>query len=124
MLKYNAGSKVGKGTYWNFANGERIDVSDEAVLPGGKRTAYFRLPATGILVLGPIVGLLYAAFLPFIGIAMLVKVVAQKVASMAFTSARSRASFGWRPSESYLAGQKKKEGAPEKEPEKKEPDKE
>ncbi len=124
MLKYNAGSKVGKGTYWNFANGERIDVSDEAVLPGGKRTVYFRLPATGILVLGPIVGLLYAAFLPFIGIAMLVKVVVQKVASVAFSSARSRASFGWRPSESYLAGQKKKEGAAEKEPEKKEPDKE
>ncbi len=115
MLRYKAGSKVGKGTYWNFANGERIDVSDEGVLPGGKKTAYFRLPATGIIVLGPIIGLLYAAFLPFIGIAMLVKVVFQKVAAVAFSSARSGASFGWRPSESYLAGQKKKEGSAEKE---------
>ncbi len=115
MLRYKAGSKVGKGTYWNFANGERIDVSDECVLPGGKKTVYFRLPATGIIVLGPITGLLYAAFLPFIGIAMLVKVVFQKVASVAFSSARSSASFGWRPSESYLAGQKKKEGSAEKE---------
>lgn len=117
MLRYNAGSKVGKGTYWNFANGERIDVSDEGVLPGGKRTVYFRLPATGIIVLGPIIGLLYAAFLPFIGIAMLIKVVLQKAAQMAFSSAKSRASFGWRPSESYLAGQKKKEGPSENEPE-------
>jgi hypothetical protein len=124
MLKYNAGSKVGKGTYWNFANGERIDVSDEGVLPGGKRTVYFRLPATGIIILGPIMGLLYAAFLPFIGIAMLVKVVLQKVASMAFSSAKSSASFGWRPSESYLAGQKKKEGTSDKEPEEKKQDKE
>jgi hypothetical protein len=115
MLKYKAGSKVGKGTYWNFANGDRIDVSDEGVLPGGKRTVYFRLPATGIIVLGPIMGLLYAAFLPFIGIAMLVKVVLQKAAAMAFSSARSSASFGWRPSESYLAGQKKKEGPSDKE---------
>ena len=119
MLKYKAGSKVGKGTYWNFANGERIDVGDEAVLPGGGKTVYFRLPATGIIVLGPIMGLVYAAFLPFIGIAMLVKVVIQKVASVAFTSARSTASFGWRPSESYLAGQKKKEGPSDKEAEEK-----
>ncbi len=117
MLRYKAGCKVGKGTYWNFANGDRIDISDEGMLPGGKGTVYFRLPATGIIVLGPIVGLLYAAFLPFIGIAMLVKVVFQKVASVAFSSARSRASFGWRPSESYLAGRKKKEGPAEKEPE-------
>jgi len=115
MLRYKAGSKVGKGTYWNFANGERIDVTDEGVLPGGKRTVYFRLPATGIIVLGPIMGLLYAAFLPFIGIAMLVKVVLQKAASMVFSSARNSASFGWRPSESYLAGQKKKEGLSDKE---------
>jgi len=124
MLRYNAGSKVGKGTYWNFANGERIDVSDEGVLPGGKRTVYFRLPATGIIILGPIMGLLYAAFLPFIGIAMLVKVVLQKVASMAFSSAKSSASFGWRPSESYLAGQKKKDVMSDKEPEEQKRDKE
>lgn len=124
MLRYRAGSKVGKGTYWNFANGERIDVSDEGVLPGGKRTVYFRLPATGIIILGPIIGLLYAAFLPFIGIAMLVKVVFQKAASMAFSSARSGASFGWRPSESYLAGQKKKEGSSGKEPDENQKDKE
>jgi hypothetical protein len=122
MLRYKAGSRVGKGTYWNFTNGERIDIADEGVLPGGARTAYFRLPATGIILLGPIVGLLYAAFLPFIGIAMLVKVVIQKTASMAFSSARSGASFGWRPSESYLAGQKKKEGQPDgREPEEKRP---
>ena len=112
MLKYKAGSRVGKGTYWNFTNGERIDIADDGVLPGGARTVYFRLPATGIIVLGPILGLLYAAFLPFIGIAMLVKVVLQKVASMAFSSAKSTASFGWRPSESYLAGQKKKKEGP------------
>ena len=124
MLRYKAGSKVGKGTYWNFSNGERIDVSDEGVLPGGKKMVYFRLPATGILVLGPIIGLLYAAFLPFIGIAMLVKIVLQKAASMAFGSARSRASFGWRPSESYLAGQKKKDGPSGKGPDEDRPGKE
>jgi hypothetical protein len=107
MLKHKAGNKVGKGTYWNFSTGERIDISTEGVLPGGRDTAYYRLPAAGIVALGPVVGLLYAAFLPFIGIAMLVKVVLQKVASVVTAPTMRAASFGWRPSESYLAGNKK-----------------
>ena len=114
MLKERGGNQVGKGTYWNFTTGERIDISQEGVLPGDSKTTYFRLPATGILLLGPILGLLYAAFLPFIGIAMLVKVVMQKVAGGVFSSARTTASFGWRPSESYLAGKKKGENKTEK----------
>ena len=117
MIKYSGGEKAGKGTYWNFTTGDRIDISTEGELPGGKKTMYFRLPATWILVLGPVLGLLYAAFLPFIGIAMLIKVVGQKIAGGAFSSARSTASFGWRPSESYLAGKKKGKEAESKKPE-------
>jgi len=107
MFKHNAGTKVGKGTYWNFSTGERIDISTEGVLPGGRDDVYYRLPATGIVALGPVLGLLYAAFLPFIGIAMLVKVIFQKVASAVMAPTQKAASFGWRPSESYLAGKKK-----------------
>lgn len=115
MLKHNAGTKVGKGTYWNFSTGERIDISTEGVLPGGRGTSYYRLPAAGIVALGPILGLLYAAFLPFIGIAMLVKLVLQKVAGAVMVPTQKAASFGWRPSESYLAGQKKAPKAAKKE---------
>jgi hypothetical protein len=122
MLRYTAGSRAGKGTYWNFSTGERIDISDEGILPSGKNTIYFRLPASGIIILGPVVGLLYAAFLPFIGIAILVKVVLQKVASMAFGSAKTSAAFDWRPSESYLAGKKKEGETTEKETEEDRPD--
>ena len=107
MLKHNAGTKVGKGTYWNFSNGERIDISAEGILPGSRDTVYYRLPATGIVALGPVLGLVYAAFLPFIGIAMLVKVILQKVATAVTAPTQRAASFGWRPSESYLAGKKK-----------------
>ena len=115
MLKHNAGTKVGKGTYWNFSTGERIDISTEGVLPGGKNDVYYRLPATGIVALAPVLGLLYAAFLPFIGIAMLVKVVLKKVASAVTAPTQKAASFGWRPSESYLAGKKKGSEAAKKE---------
>ena len=107
MIKHKAGNKVGKGTYWNFSTGERIDINAEGVLPGENNEIYYRLPATGILVLAPVLGLLYAAFLPFIGIAMLVKVVFKKVASAVTAPTQRAASFGWRPSESYLAGKKK-----------------
>lgn len=114
MIKYSGGEKAGKGTYWNFTNGDRLDISKETVLPGNKRDLYFRLPASGILVLGPVLGLLYAAFLPFIGIAMLIKVVGQRITGALFSSAKSTASFGWRPSESYLAGKKHGPKAEEK----------
>ncbi len=107
MLRYKGGHKVNKGTYWNFTTGERVDISNEGVLPGDRKTVYFRLPATGILILGPILGLLYAAFLPFIGIAMLLKMTVQKIGGGVFSLTKSSASFGWRPSESYLVGKKK-----------------
>lgn len=107
MLQHTAGSRVGKGTYWNFSNGERVDIGSEGILPGTGGAVYYRMPATGIVMLGPILGLLYAAFLPFIGIAMLVKLVLQKVAAAVMVPAQRSASFGWRPSEAYLAGKRK-----------------
>ena len=108
MLKHNGGDRVGKGTYWNLTNGERIDIRDEGTLPGDVKKAYYRMPAAAIIVAGPVLGLMYAAFLPFIGIAMLVKLVAQKAGGGVMELAHGGASFGWRPSESYLAGRKKK----------------
>ena len=81
---------------WNFGTGDR-------------KAVYYRMPAMGILVFGPLMGLLYAIFLQFIGIAMPVKLVIQKVVGEVSLSTRSAATFGWRPSESYLAGKKNSE---------------
>jgi hypothetical protein len=50
---------------------------------------------------------MYAAFLPFIGIAMLVKLVGQKAGGGVMEMVHGSASFGFRPSESYLSGKKK-----------------
>lgn len=107
MVRYKGGEKVGKGTYWNFDSGERIDVAAEAVLDGGSDATYYRLPAAGILLAGPVMGLIYAVFLPFIGFAMAIKVIVQKLGSGLFGATVKGASFSWRPSESYLAGKKK-----------------
>ena len=108
MLKHNGGERVGKGTYWNLGNGERVDIQEEGVLPGNEKKTYYRMPAAAIIVAAPVLGLMYAMFLPFIGIAMLVKLVGQKIGGGVMETVQGSASFGWRPSESYLSGRKKK----------------
>jgi hypothetical protein len=107
MLRHSGGDRVGKGTYWNLGNGERIDIKDEGTLPGEARKTYYKMPAAAIIVVAPVLGLVYAAFLPFIGIAMFVKLVAQKIGGGAMETVQGSASFGFRPSESYLSGKKK-----------------
>ena len=108
MLKHNGGELAGKGTYWNLSSGERIDIMDEGTLPGDRNRTFYRMPAAAIIVAAPVLGLVYAAFLPFIGIAMLLKLVAQKLGGGVMETVQRSASFAWRPSESYLSGRKNK----------------
>ena len=109
MLKNSGGDRVGKGTYWNFNTMARIDITDEGTLPGDVKAAYYRMPAAAIIVVAPVLGLMYAAFLPFIGIAMVVKLVGQKLGGGVMDAVMGSASFGFRPSESYLAGKRRKD---------------
>ncbi len=60
------------------------------------------------LLLGPLVGLVYFISLPFIAIATVVALIGKKVLSGILSMARNLVSFGWRPTEAYLAGKKKK----------------
>ena len=60
------------------------------------------------LLLGPLMGLVYFITLPFIAIATVAAVVGKKVLTGTVDVARNLASFGWRPTEAYLAGKKKK----------------
>ena len=113
------GNTVAAGTYWNMANGSRIDMHVEGVLPGGKETRYVKAPATVMLMAAPILGLLFAVFLPFIGIAMAVQVAARKIGGGLREAAAASTSFAWRPIEAYLTGRKRKKAAREKKSEKK-----
>ncbi|MEO0278089.1 MAG: hypothetical protein ABIM21_02215 [candidate division WOR-3 bacterium] len=74
----NGGEKVRRGTYWNIMTGERVEIVEEEG----------RLPATGkytnihpviLLAIGPVAGLLYAIFLPFMGFAGFAYGVVRKV---------------------------------------------
>ncbi|MHB8844398.1 MAG: hypothetical protein ACYC7L_06570 [Nitrospirota bacterium] len=108
------GYTVPAGTYWNMANGERVDLEQEGVLPGSRQDMYLKAPAALAIVAGPVLGLVFAIFLPFIGIAMTLSLVVRKVAEAVTEAAAGSMSFGWRPVEAYLAGRKRKNEAREK----------
>ncbi|PKL52580.1 MAG: hypothetical protein CVV37_00585 [Nitrospira bacterium HGW-Nitrospira-1] len=61
----------------------------------------------GMLVSGPLLGLIYVIGLPFIAIATIVTLVGGKLVSGILGTMRNLVSFGWRPSEAYLSGKKK-----------------
>ena len=108
MLKHRGEEKAGKGTYWNFSTGERIKLTGDGVLPGPATTTYYKLSPITILLLGPIFGLAYAVCMPLIGIAVIAKVVGQKVGEGVVRVVGSAISLGWRPNEAYLEGKRKK----------------
>ena len=100
----NGGHTVTAGTYWNMMNGERIDLAQEGVLPGSGR--YVKAPAALALAAGPVLGLVFAVFLPFIAIAMALTLLGRAIIEGMVHAATSAAVFGWRPIESYLAGRR------------------
>ena len=108
MRKYKGGQKVGKGTYWNFSNGTRVDILDEGILPGDSGAPYTRVPPGIVLLAGPVIGLFYVIALPFMAVGTILALVGKKVLSMLFNVLGNLVSFGWRPSEAHLAGKRKK----------------
>ena len=106
-LERKGGEKVGPGTYWDTVNGDRIRLERAGVLPGDASKAYFRFHPLLLLVVGPLMGLVYAIFLPLSAIVMVLSVLGEKLAGGAVTTLRKAASFSWRPSEAYLTGRRK-----------------
>ena len=108
MLTYRGGNKVGMGTYWDLTNGRRIDIPSEDVLAGNGTATYFRISPAVMLLSGPVIGLLYAILMPFIGIATVVTLTVFKVLGGRYDLAAKSISFGWQPGSAYLAGKKNK----------------
>ena len=69
---YAGGDKVKYGFYWNVREWEAQVVPKEGgTLAGTSDVRYVRMPLFVLLVVAPIMGAIYAFFLPFIGFAML-----------------------------------------------------
>jgi hypothetical protein len=105
------GHTVKAGTYWNLSNGNRVQMEQEGALPGSGTTRYIKAPVAVMLMAAPVIGLLFAVFLPFIGIAMTLSLIGKKLVNTVTEAAAGSMSFGWRPIEAYLAGKKRKNEA-------------
>lgn len=113
------GHTAAAGTYWNMENGSRIDLHVEGILPGGNETMYLKAPSVAMLAAGPVLGLVFAVFLPMIAIVMALALVIRKLGEGVREAAAASMTFAWRPIESYLTGRKQKKAAREQKEEKK-----
>jgi hypothetical protein len=69
--KHNGGDVVPPGFYWNLKQWEaQIVPRPGAGLRGEPTSRYLRMPLVALLVVAPLMGAVYAFFLPFIGFAL------------------------------------------------------
>ncbi len=120
MTKHIGGNAVKAGFYWNLRKWEMVTLSGiGGTLPGSADDRYLKVPIIAFLFIAPVMGGLYAFFLPFIGFAMVFAFLGRKLGAAgraAVARVGGLVSPDWAPGEAYLAGKRgKKNGkAPEK----------
>jgi len=111
MTKRIGGTAAKSGFYWNLGKWEMTMVPRQGgLLPGDAGDKYLKVPVLALLVLAPIMGAVYAMFLPFIGFALLFGYLGKKAyAATRVGVSGVAATMGseWRPGEAYLAGKRK-----------------
>ncbi len=112
MTKHIGGNAVKAGFYWNLRKWEMVTLSGiGGALPGSADDRYLKVPVIAFLFIAPVMGGLYAFFLPFIGFALLFSFLGRKAgagARAAFARVGGLVSPEWRPGEAYLAGKRGK----------------
>jgi len=119
VTKYTGGQVVKRGIYWSSSSGEFVAVPrDGGRLEGGADDRYFRSPQPLVLVLGPLMGLAYALFLPISGLLVLIPYLLEKMRTGLFSRklaaahvAGSMAQPGISYLEPHLRGQRRSEPA-------------
>ncbi len=110
MTKRIGGNEVKAGFYWNLAKWELVTLSGNGgTLPGNADDRYIKVPMLAFLFIAPVMGGLYAFFLPFIGFAMLFAFLGRKAGEAgraAVVRLGGLVSPEWRPGEAYLAGKR------------------
>ena len=111
MRRYYGGGKVKAGFYWSPQGWEIHPIPGKgAILPGEAGTHYYRVPMLLMLFGAPLLGMAYVIFLPFIGFAMVLSFLGQKLYHLGQRVAYSLLDvvvINWRPGEAYLVGKKK-----------------
>ena len=120
MARREGGTAVRNGFYWNLNKWEMQVVPKQgAVLAGGPADKYLKVPVAALLVVAPVMGGLYAFFLPFIGFAMVAGFAGRKATAAAKAGAvhmMATVSPKWSPGAAYLAGKEKAKNTGKAEP--------
>src|SRR5512145_148349 len=78
--KHTGGDVVPPGFYWNLKQWEaQIVPRPGAALKGEPTSRYLRMPLVALLVVAPVMGGVYAFFLPFIGFALVIAYLVKQV---------------------------------------------
>ena len=95
-------------------------MEHEGRLPGTENEVYHGVPWMVLVFAGPILGLVYVIFLPFIGVAAVLALLGEKAAELVGGAAASAARAlkpGWEPAMAFLSRSKGKKASPPKAPE-------
>jgi hypothetical protein len=118
IKRHTGGEMVRGGVYWSMKGGEFIAVPAEGgKLEGGADHRYIKAPLPVVLVVGPVMGLAFAMFLPLSGLLVLLPFLGGKIRG-AFSSSKvtvaHAAGSRMQPGLSYLEpGAKAEAGAPD-----------
>ena len=108
MTRFNGGTKVGGGYYFNTSSWEIATITDDrGTLPGDARVTFIHVPLMALFVLAPVMGLAFAMFLPFIGFALPLYALGKAVVGTGkqlVHEAAATVTPTWQPGEAYLAG--------------------
>jgi hypothetical protein len=108
MFSYKGGQRVRKGTYWNLANGTRVDIAEDGILPGDRKSTYTRAHPLVVLLASLFTGMFYVFVLPFINVVTTAILIAERVFAGLHKLLGPFVSFGWRPKEAHFGGKKRK----------------
>jgi hypothetical protein len=106
MKRYQGNDTVEPGLYLNLRQLSFKSVDETAPLPGSPADTYRRVPMLALLLVGPVMGLAFVVFLPFIGFAMVGWLLAAKAARLAGEATRAAlrvARPGWEPSLAFFS---------------------
>lgn len=106
MTRYHGAEKVEAGVYLNMKELSFASMADDGPLPGTADDEYRAVPAVVMLIVGPVLGLVYAMFLPFIGLGMVAGILAGKLGHLTADAAGASARVlrpAWQPAMSFLA---------------------
>lgn len=109
MQKYTGGQEVGIGAYWEPRSRRLVEMKRPGMLPGNREATYSRIPFALLFLYVVFSGGVYIVLLPVTIIATSLYLLGRRIFGGVLDQLRTSVSFGWRPTEAYLAGKNRKE---------------